>query len=113
MPRRAPEWVLAVTAFVVLPSTVVAADDPSLKTFDGAIAALEKADPGSPETLNDRLQYARLLIDATDVDCHQRLDTAQAQLDTVARTGAVDVVLPNGRAQVTAIQYHVKLARAS
>jgi hypothetical protein len=113
MDRAAHKWVLAIAAFVALPSTVVATDDPPPETFDDTMAALEKADPGSPETLNDRLEYAQFLIDAVDVDCHQRLDTAQSQLDAVAGTAAVDVVLPNGRARVSDIQYRVKLARAS
>jgi hypothetical protein len=99
--------------FLALPSIVVAADERSPQTFEDAIAALEKADPGSPEALNDRIEYAGFLIDAVDVDCQQRLDTAQSQLDTVSRTPAADVVLPNGQARVADIQYRVKVARAS
>src|SRR5580704_10699195 len=110
MDRAARKWVLAIAAIVALPSTVVAADDRSPESFDDTIAALEKVDPSSPEALNDRLEYARSLIDAADVDCHQRLDAAQSQLDAVAGNAAVDVVLPNGRAQVTDVHYRVKLA---
>jgi hypothetical protein len=75
---------LTLALILVVPSTVVAADNPSPQTLEDAIAALEQADPGSPEALNDRLEYAQLIIDAVDIDCHQRLDAAQSQLDTVS-----------------------------
>ncbi len=106
-------WVLTLAALVALPSAAHAADDASPRTVEDAIAAIEKVDPGSPEALNDRLEYAQYLVGATDVDCHQRLDGARSQLDTVARNPAVDVVLPIGRARLTDIQYQVHLARAS
>lgn len=108
-----PATFLTVALLLVAPSTVVAADDPSPQTLEDAIAALEQADPGSPEALNDRLEYAQLIIEAVDVDCHQRLDAAQSQLDTVSHNPETDVVLPNGRAHITDIQYRLKLARAS
>jgi hypothetical protein len=118
-----PAWGLTPAAFrgpalaafllLVVPAPVVAADDPSPQTLEDAIATLEHADPGSPEALNDRLEYAQLIIDAVDVDCHQRLDAAQSQLDTVSHNPETDVVIPNGRARVTDIQYQLKLARAS
>jgi len=104
---------LTFALLLVVPSTVVAADAPAPQTLEDAIAALELADPGSPEALNDRLEYAQLIIDAVDVDCHQRLDAAQSQLDTVSHNPETDVVLPNGRARVTDNQYRLKLARAS
>jgi hypothetical protein len=77
------------------------------------MAALEKADPDSPRALSARLDYAQYLVDAADVACHQRLDTAQSQLDTVTRTPGADVEFPNGRARTADIQYRVKRARAS
>ena len=77
------------------------------------MAAFEKADPSSPEALSARLDYAQYLLDTVAVDCHQRLDSAQSQLDTVTRTPGADAELPNGRARTTDIQYRVKLARAS
>jgi tetratricopeptide (TPR) repeat protein len=77
------------------------------------MAALEKADPDSPGALSARLDYAQYLVAAADVDCHQRLDTAQSQLDTVTRTPGADVEFPNGRARTADVQYRVKLARAS
>jgi hypothetical protein len=104
---------LTFALLLAVPFTVVAADDPTPQTLEDAIAALEQADPGSPEALNDRIEYAQLIIDAVDVDCHQRLDAAQSQLDTVSRNPETDVVLPNGRARVTDINYRLKLARAS
>ncbi len=130
MPRVTFEGGLTLAAFPVpmlaalvmlalllsLPSAVIAADDPSSQapqTFEDAIAALELADSGSPEALNDRLEYAQMIIDSVGVDCHQRLDAAQSQLDTVSRNPETDVVLPNGRARVTDIEYGLKVARAS
>ena len=77
------------------------------------MAALEKADPSSPEALSDRLDYAQYLLDTVAVDCHQRLDSAQSQLDTVTRIPGADVEFPNAHALTTDIQYRVKLARAS
>jgi hypothetical protein len=106
-------WTLALAALVALPLAATAVDDATPKTVEDAIAALEKADPGSPEALNDRLEYAQFLVNATDVDCHQRLDSAQSQLDTVAGNPAVDVVLPIGRARLADIRYQIHLARAS
>ena len=103
----------ALATLLTFPSIAAEADEHSPQTFEDDIAALEKADPGSPEALNDRLEYAGYLIDAEDSDCHQRLDIAQLQLDTVARTPAANVVLPNGRARLADIQYRVKLARCS
>jgi hypothetical protein len=100
-------------AFAALSTAAIGADDQAPETVDDAIAALEKADPGSPEALNDRLKYAEFLIDAKDVDCHQRLDAAQAQLDAVAGTPEIDVVLPIGRARVADVQYRMHLGRAS
>ena len=106
-------WILALGALVALPSAATAADDASAKTVEDAIAALEQADPGSPEALNDRLEYAQFLVSATDVDCHVRLDSAQLQLDTVAGNPAADVVLPIGKARLADIRYQIHLARAS
>ena len=106
-------WILALAALVALPSAATAVDDASPKTVEDAIVALEKTDPGSPEALNDRLEYAQFLVSATDVDCHQRLDSAQSQLDTVAENPAVDVVLPIGRARLADIRYQIHLAGAS
>jgi hypothetical protein len=106
-------WILALAALVALPSAATAVDDASPKTVEDAIAALEKADPGSPAALNDRLEYAQFLVSATDVDCHVRLDSAQLQLDTVAGNPAVDVVLPIGKARLADIRYQIHLARAS
>jgi hypothetical protein len=106
-------WILALAALVALPSGAIAVDDGSPKTVEDAIAALEKADPGSPEALNDRLEYAQFLVGATDVECRQRLDSAQSQLDTVAGNPAVDVVLPIGRARLADIRYQIHLASAS
>jgi tetratricopeptide (TPR) repeat protein len=97
----------------VLTSTATATEERSPQAFEDAVAALEQADPDSPGALSARLDYAQYLVDAADVDCHQRLDAAQSQLDTVTRTPGADVELPNGRARTTDIQYRVKLARAS
>jgi hypothetical protein len=80
---------------------------------EDTIAALEKDDPGSPDALDARIEYAQSLVGATDGDCQQRVDSAQSQLDTVARDPSFDVVLPNGRARLTDVQYHIYLARAS
>lgn len=104
---------LVLPPLLALPSTVIAADERSPQPPEDVIAALEKADPGSPEALSDRLEYAGQLIDATEMDCHQRLDAAQSQLDGVARNQAADVVLPNGRAQIANTRYRLKLARSS
>ena len=75
--------------------------------------AFEKADPSSPEALSARLDYAQYLVDTVAVDCHQRLDSAQSQLDTVTRIPGAEVEFPNAHALTTDIQYRVKLARAS
>ena len=101
------------TALLVLTSTAIAAEERSAQAFEDAMAAFEKADPSSPEALSARLDYAQYLLDTVAVDCHQRLDSAQSQLDTVTRTPGADVELPNGHARTADIQYRVKLARAS
>jgi len=98
---------------LVVTSTATADEERSPQAFEDAMAALEKADPDSPEALRARLDYAQYLVEAADVDCHQRLDAAQSQLDTVTRTPGADAELPNGRARTADIQYRVKLAKAS
>jgi hypothetical protein len=104
-------WALALATLVAFPAA--GADDSLSGTVEDTIAALERADPGSPAALHDRLEYAQLLVSDTDVDCHKRLDSAQSQLDTVAGNPAVSVVLPTGTARLTDLRYQVHLARAS
>jgi hypothetical protein len=110
LPRAA---LLAIALLPALTSTAIAADELSPQTFEADIAALEKDDPGTPEALIDRIENAQYLVDAKDADCHQRLDTAQSQLDTVARAPATDIALPSGRARIADIRYRLKLARSS
>jgi hypothetical protein len=110
---RAQAALVAVALLLALPAPAIAADEQSPQTFEADIAALEKDDPGTPEVLNDRIEHAQYLVDAKDADCHQRLDAAQSQLDTVARVPATDIALPNGRARIADIQYRIELARAS
>lgn len=81
--------------------------------FTDAIAALDKSDPGSPAALNGRLEYADFLVGAAGGECRERLDSSQAQLDTVAANPAVDVVLPVGRARLADLEYRIHTARAS
>jgi tetratricopeptide (TPR) repeat protein len=92
--------------------------------FEAAISRLEKDDPQSPEALNARLEYADFLTEpqsgtmsgpesgAESNDCQPRLDTAQAQLDTLATRSALHVLLPLGAARLANGEYKLHMARA-
>ena len=84
--------------------------------FEAAISRFEKNDPQSPEALNARLEYADFLSDPVSEpmsgDCQQRLDTAQAQLDTLATRSALHVLLPLGPARLANGEYKLHMARA-
>lgn len=78
-----------------------------------AVTRLAKADPESPETLQARLEYAGSLVQQGDADCRQHLDEAQAQLNVLAISPALSIVLPLGPARLADIEYRVHEARAS
>jgi hypothetical protein len=80
--------------------------------FESTIARLDARDPQSPEALNARLEYADLLSGSGTGDCHNRLDIAQAQLDTLSARPALGVVLPFGRAKLESAKYKIHAARA-
>jgi hypothetical protein len=80
--------------------------------FETAIARLEAQDPGSPEALSARLQYADFLAGSDSTDCHKRLDMAQAQLDAVGQRPALQILLPLGRAKLESGAYKIHAARA-
>jgi tetratricopeptide (TPR) repeat protein len=92
---------------VTTPPPVAGATD-----FETTIARLEARDPGSPETLNARLQYADFLSGSDSGDCHKRLDMAQAQLDAVGQRPALQVLLPLGPAKLDSGAYKIHTARA-
>jgi hypothetical protein len=85
----------------------------SASTPDDAIADLQKIDPGSPEALNDHLEYAGHLVDATDADCQSRSSSAQSELDVASADPVLSVVLPLGLARRADLQYRIHVARAS
>ena len=76
-------------------------------------AQLNKDDPGSPEALNDRLEFAGQLIAADDANCQLRLRDAQMQLDAFSADPSATVVLPLGAARLADLQYRLHVARAS
>jgi tetratricopeptide (TPR) repeat protein len=81
--------------------------------FETALSRLVKNDPQSPETLNARLQYADFLAGESGEGCEQRLEEAQSQLDLVAGSPALDMLLPLAKAQITDGKYRIHLARAT
>lgn len=108
-PNRAPA-----SATAAAPVEVAAASPASsAQTADEAIADLQKIDPGSPEALNDHLEYAGHLISATDADCQSRLSSAQSELGAASADPELSVVLPLGMARRSDLQYRLHLARAS
>ena len=80
--------------------------------FETIIARLEAQDPGSPEALNARLQYADFLAGSDGGDCHKRLDAAQAQLDAVGRRPSLQILLPLGLARLDSGAYKINAAQA-
>ena len=82
-------------------------------TPEEIISDLQQTDLGSPEALNDRLEYAGQLIAADDADCQKRLSLAQSELDVVSADPSFNVVLPLGRARRADLQYRLHAARAS
>jgi tetratricopeptide (TPR) repeat protein len=105
---------IAVTAVIVAAAACAPAPPrvalPS--DFETTIARLEAQDPGSPEALNARLQYADFLAKDTGGDCGKQLDAAQVQLDAVTRRPALPVLLPLGAARLANGAYAIRAARA-
>ena len=89
-----------------------AADNPPLTT-DESIAALQVADPGSTEALNDHLEYADRLVSADGADCQERLDAAQSELALASADPSFEVVLPLGKARRADLRYRIHVALAS
>lgn len=77
------------------------------------MARLEGDDSGSPQMLNLRLDYADFLLGETGPGCEQRLARAQTQLDSVAATPGLDVLLPLGPARIADDEYQIHLARTA
>jgi tetratricopeptide (TPR) repeat protein len=107
--------VAACAPTAVTPGQAVKAMD-----YQAAISHLEADDPQSPEALNARLAYADYLSHPAENaqnapgadDCRQRAATAQSQLDIVAGTPAIHVLLPLGPARIAGGEYRIHLARA-
>lgn len=78
-----------------------------------AVTRLAKTDPNSPAALQARLEYADSLVQQGGSDCLQRLYDAQVQLDAVAASPALSIVLPLGPARLAGIEYEAHAARAS
>ncbi len=108
---RIPFFLIAIGVAACAPATattqVVGAHN-----FEAAIARLEQRDPDAPQALNARLQYADFMVGATTGDCHERLNTAQAQLDAVAARTALRILLPQGAAKLESTTYNIHAARA-
>ena len=109
---------IAVTA-VIMAAAACAPEPPPVPArialpsdFETTIARLEAEDPGSPEALNARLQYADFLSGSDSGDCRKRLDMAQAQLDAVGQRPALQILLPLGRAKLDSGAYKIHAARA-
>ena len=103
----APDSPPAPTAPPAAPPAAAKASD-----FESTIARLEALDPGSPETLNARLEYADFLSSAEGPDCGKRLDAAQAQLDSLGNTPAFLILLPLAHAKLHGGAYKIRAARA-
>ena len=101
------------TAKASSPEAEAPATADSAPTPDDAIADLQKIDPGSPEALNDHLEYADRLVSARDADCQSRLINAQSELDAASGDPVLSVVLPLGMARQADLRYRIHAARAS
>src|ERR1700761_8529244 len=73
------------------PAAPAAAAGPAAVDYRSLIAAADKLDPNSPATLDARLQYAASLVDRSPLACGPELDTAQSELDLVARNPGTQV----------------------
>ena len=108
----AAAWILGSTA-AADPVAPPPDDGQIAQTLTGAIAELDRSDPGSPAALNMRLEYADFLVATQTGNCQQRLDAAQSQLDTAAADPAFEVVLPAGPARQADLEYRIHVARAA
>ena len=81
--------------------------------FPATIAGLDKYEPNSPATLAARLDYAEFLLEDAEMPCRQRLDLAQAQVDTVTGNPVTEVVFPGGWGRPVDLQYRIQHARAA
>ena len=95
------------------PATPAGALEAAPAIAENAVSQLRKDDPGSPEALNDRLEFAGQLIEADDANCQLRLRDAQMQLDAFSADPSATVVLPLGAARSADLQYRLHSARAS
>lgn len=78
-----------------------------------AVSDTNKDDPGSPEALTERLEFAGQLIASDAGDCQTRLKDAQAQLDAFSADPSGIVVLPLGAARLADLQYRLHTALAA
>ena len=81
--------------------------------FQTTIAALDKYQPNSPATLAARLDYAEFVLEGAPGPCWQRLDLAQAQVDTVADNPVTQVIFPGGWGRPAELRYRIQHDRAS
>jgi len=97
--------------FLAAPAARAASHVATAADFEAAIARLEQPDPGAPQALNARLQYADFLVNGTG-DCHTRLDEAARQLDAVAAHPGTRILFALAPARLDGAAYALHAARA-
>jgi hypothetical protein len=82
--------------------------------FEATIRSIERADPGSPASLDAQLAYAAFLLSGAPVPpCGERPNLAQEQIGSVAANLKTRVMFPDGWALVADLEYRQHLARAA
>jgi hypothetical protein len=87
---------------------------PSPARFEASIRSIQRADPGSPASLDAQLAYAGFLLSAANgPSCGDRLNLAQEQIGSVAANPKTRVLFPDGWALVADLEYRQHLARSA
>jgi hypothetical protein len=82
--------------------------------FEATISSIERADPGSPASLDAQLAYAGFLLSKpAGSSCGGRLNLAQEQIGSVAASPKTRAMFPDGWALVADLEYRQHLARAA
>ncbi|MFZ0500064.1 MAG: hypothetical protein WAM52_13085 [Steroidobacteraceae bacterium] len=82
--------------------------------FATTIRRIERADPGSPASLDAQLAYAGFLLSGPSrFSCGEHLNLAQEQIGSVAANPKTRVMFPDGWALLADLEYRQHLARAA
>jgi tetratricopeptide (TPR) repeat protein len=94
------------------PAASTAADQRRTREFEQALARLDQSEPQSPETFNERLDFAMFLATEGRAQCGADLQRAQSQLDQAKSATAIRISLPGIPGRIADLEYRIHLGRA-